>query len=90
MEYYSAIYGKILQIKAVTWLNLTDMVLKDWVEVYSDAEESIVHFFYEVVIEIRKIVASGKRFWMSRAGEIFIGVVITGVYMFVKIHDLRT
>lgn len=62
MEYYSAICRKILLIKAVTWLNLTDMVLKDWVKVYSDTEKSIVHFFYEVVIEIRKIVASGKGF----------------------------
>lgn len=62
MEYYSAICRKILLIKAVTWLNLTDMMLKDQVKVYSAIEESIVHFFYEVVLEIRKIVASGKGF----------------------------
>lgn len=64
------------------------MMLKDWVKVYSDTEESIVHFFYEAVVEIRKIVASGKGFRMSRAWEIFIGMVVTGVYMFLKIHDL--
>lgn len=62
MKYYSAICRKILLIKAVTWLNLTDMMLKDRVKVYSATEESIVHFFYEVVLEIRKIVASGKGF----------------------------
>lgn len=62
MEYYPAICRKILLIKAVTWLNLTDMMLKDQVKVYSAIEESIVHFFYEVVLEIRKIVASGKGF----------------------------